>query len=468
MIFPWIYFLNEEEQVLVETFTRRWTMDGPGMFFAPPFYRVTKRRGITLGPTEYLRVRDRLTGEYRNIVGPTFFFGSATDEIVERMKATPLKHNQYVKVLNKETGEIRVERGEGTVYLEPTETFLGKVQNGINVDDEVAVLIRDTRDGNLELITEHQVFFPSAHQDIVEVHPCIRLEDHETVVIKDKNGQYVFKHGTEEDRAFFLEPYCELVRLSWSTGIHKNKRDLHITHFDGRPKFMWYEFQARTKDNVEIDLGITFFWQITDIEAMIKTTDDAPGDLCSHARSIIIQAVSKVNLEKFLAEFNTIVQNAIYSNKDGFYKDRGIKIHAVEVRAATCKDPATQQILQEIIQETTNRINQLQKQESENEVKLKQIQGDIEVEEQKGRLLEIQQEHVRKQAQMEGEAEAEWVNTFLSGLGEEVSIQEKLALFNTLRKRDVLSKLSEGKAQLYFTPSDVDLRIVSQPGGGGL
>jgi hypothetical protein len=54
-----------------------------------------------------------------------------------------------------------------------------------------------------------------------------------------------------------------------------------------------------------------------------------------------------------------------------------VRIEAIEVRSITCKEPATQRILQEIIQETTNRLNQLQKQESENEVSLKRIQGQI-------------------------------------------------------------------------------------------
>jgi len=32
-------------------------------------------------------------------------------------------------------------------------------------------------------------------------------------------------------------------------------------------------------------------------------------------------------------------------------------------------------------------------------------------------------------------------------------------LFNTLHKQDIFTALSQGKAQLYFTPSDVDLHI---------
>jgi hypothetical protein len=51
---------------------------------------------------------------------------------------------------------------------------------------------------------------------------------------------------------------AKIVTLHWSTGIHKDCRDLGITKFVLRPKFMWYEFEVRTQDNVEIVIGITF------------------------------------------------------------------------------------------------------------------------------------------------------------------------------------------------------------------
>ncbi|MCI0530156.1 MAG: hypothetical protein L0Y56_22160, partial [Nitrospira sp.] len=212
-------------------------------------------------------------------------------------------------------------------------------------------------------------------------------------------------------------------------------------------------------------LGITFFWQIIDVEAMIRTTDDTPGDVCSHARSLIIQSVSQVTLEKFLAAFNAIVREAVFNRDNSFYAERGVKLHAVEVRSITCKDPDTQRILQEIIQETTNRLNRLQKQESENEIRLKQVKGEIEAEKMKGQLLETRREHFRVEALMEGEAEARRVKAFLDGLGNKVSLEDKIALFNTLCKQDALEKLSKGTAQLYFTPAEVDLSIETRQSG---
>jgi len=290
----------------------------------------------------------------------------------------------------------------------------------------------------------------------------IRLENHETVVIKDEHGKYAFRRGTGEPRAFFLDPYAELVAFCWSTGIHKDERSLRVTRIDARPKFMWYEFEARTQDNVELVLGITFFWQIVDVEAMVAATDDTPGDICSHARSSIIQSISQVTLEQFLAAFNQVVRAAVVEADDLFYTERGVILHAVEVRSISCKDPDTQSILQEIIRETTDRINRLQKQASENEVKLQQIEGEIEAEEMTSQLLETRRRNVQAAARMEGDGEAVRVQAFFDGLDSGLSPADKVALFNTLRKQEAIEALSTGTARLYLTPADVDLRIETQ------
>lgn len=79
---------------------------------------------------------------------------------------------------------------------------------------------------------------------------------------------------------------------------------------------------------------------------MIHKTDDLPGDICNHARSVIIQDVSQVTLEKFMAEFNEVVGKAVLQRGDVFYEDRGATVHTVEVRSIHCKDPATEKVLQ--------------------------------------------------------------------------------------------------------------------------
>ncbi len=467
MIVPRVFFVKEDEQLLVESFTTRRTINGPTRYTSRPFERVKRRSGIVLGETDYLRIRNNLTGEVRNEIGPQLYMLGANEKVDETCQAIPLRENEYVSLLDNKTGEVRVIRGEDLVYLSPTETLFEPKKTGVDIDDDTAVVVRDIRTGQLSLITEQQVFIPAAHQRIIDIRRLIRLEDHEVVVIRDRNGRYIFRRGSDDNRAFFLDTYEELVKLYWSAGIHKDQRSLSLSRFDLRPKFMWYEFEVRTQDNVELIIGITFFWQISDLEQMIRATDDTTGDICSHARSMIIQAVSKVTLEQFLEEFNNVVGGAVLRQDDPFYDDRGCVIHAVEVRSITCKDPDTQRILQEIIQETTNRLNRLQKQESENEIRIRQIRGEIEAEQMRGELLITKQEHAMTEAVTVGQAEAERIRSFLANLGDNLSTEEKLSVFNILRKHDMLDTISSGSAHLYFTPSDVDLSIETRQDSNG-
>merc|ERR1712188_48405 len=113
--------------------------------------------------------------------------------------------------------------------------------------------------------------------------------------------------------------------MYWGSGtsqedIEKNiVRNLKIVL---RAQYAFFEYNVRTSDNVELLLEGTIFWQVVDVPKMIQTTGDPKGDVWFHARSAMIQAVSRVNLEVFMAEFNKIVNEASKAD-DVFYSERG-------------------------------------------------------------------------------------------------------------------------------------------------
>merc|ERR1712196_83831 len=103
-----------------------------------------------------------------------------------------------------------------------------------------------------------------------------------------------------------------------------------VTKIDMRPQYAFFEYTVRTSDNVELVLEGTIFWQVTDVAKMIERTGDPKGDVWYHARSALIQAVSLVTLETFMASFNSIVLEAAAMDDD-FYSERGVKLHNLEV-----------------------------------------------------------------------------------------------------------------------------------------
>jgi len=361
-------------------------------------------------------------------------------------------------------------------------------RKGYNIDEEKALLIRNLATGQLSLIIEPQLFIPKPEEQIEKVQDKIRLESYHVAVVKDnQQGSMRFVNGPT---TFFLEPYCELLTQYWSTGLHKDLRNLEIRLFDTRPHFMWYDFAGRTRDNVELIIGVTFFWGLEDVKDLVSNTSDPPGDLCSHARSVIIQAISRLSLEEFLASFNQVVEQAVLGTKtpsvsdpsekkddvkdgkkfrglpleDDFYSSRGLYLTSVEVRSIICKDSRTQDVLQEMIQEQTNRINRLQKQESENEVNLRQIHGKMESQKCEADLINVQIEQSQKEGSLIGLKEAARVRSFLKNLSDVVkNPDDRIGLFNTLRKSDAIAHLSSGKGvKMVFAPQNADLRVATR------
>jgi hypothetical protein len=222
---------------------------------------------------------------------------------------------------------------------------------------------------------------------------------------------------------------------------------------------MKFEFNCRTKDNVELILEGVFFWELVDLLKLIRMTGDASGDICYHIRSLFTLHVARVTLKDFMQQLHSIA-NEVLENDIEFYETRGIKIHALEVTRYQCADKSTSEILEQIIQETTNRLNRISQAESENEVNIFRMHGQIEQSKLNAELLEIQHEQTQAEAKVTGKAEADRVAAFVDGLQKSVpALEDRMKMWQTLRKTEALSVVSNGGANLFFTPNDVDLSI---------
>jgi len=516
IVFFFLYtkFVSLDEQFFVSKLTSKIVITGPIIVFLNPFttknYEVKK--ALSLGPMEYCVVNNILSGEKRVEVGPKLVFLQAYDKIQrdeesnQKRQSISLKSNEYVRFLDHKTGKVRIvrgekgcvvpgpdethegvieainlkifeyvkiedkltgavrtERGETLIFLGPFEKQIGGKKCAIEVDEETAVLVRDKRTGQQHLFTKKKLFVPSDDEEVMEVRKLIKLAEYEACIVRDKTGRDIFHFGKNEDqRSFFLPPHSELVQLLWSRGRRRERRDLRITKLDLRPVFMSFEFNCRTNDNVELILEGSFFWEVVDLSSMVKFTNDTTGDICNHARSRFIELVSKVTLQDFMTQFNSIAKQVHESDQSGFYGKRGVKIHSLEVTGFRCAEQSTAQILEQIIQETTNRMNRLQQQESQNEVQLREIRGDIDEEKARSELIDIQTSNSNAKSKMDGLSEAEKVKTFISELSEcfpDMDMNMKVNLWKTLRKEDALKAVSNGNASLYFTPNDVNLSI---------
>jgi hypothetical protein len=466
--------LQEDEFVRIQDNAtgNRWVQKGKDLLFLQPTWKVESgvSKAWTLKAFEYVRLLDNVTGKVTVHRGESTVFPGPNEELLDgdTMSAIDLKANEYVKVQDQTNGDIRVVSGVALVFLGPSEKVIdGGKRQAIEVDDEHAVLIRESKTGQLRLVTENQLFVPGPTENIEKVQKLYRLSDHEAMIVKDKDGTFHFHYGDPKKqsggkaRSFFLPPYAEIVKLWWSSGLRRAKRDLGIERFDLRPNFMWNEIDCRTLDNVELVLECTMYYEVVDLATMVRTTGNLPGDIYNQIRSQFIKQVARVTLKKFMEELH-LISKGIFEDDPGFYAKRGVKIHSLEVTKYACSEKRTSEVLQQIIEETTNRLNRLSKAESENEVNIYKMQGQIQEQQLNGQLLEIQQEHTKSEAAVAGVAEAERLRAFMEGIKEEVpKLEDRIAMWQTLRKKDALSVVAEGGANLYYTPEGVDLSIKS-------
>eukprot|EP00928_Gymnodinium_smaydae_P038882 TRINITY_DN26704_c0_g2_i1.p1 TRINITY_DN26704_c0_g2~~TRINITY_DN26704_c0_g2_i1.p1 ORF type:complete len:646 (+),score=186.41 TRINITY_DN26704_c0_g2_i1:230-1939(+) len=465
--------LQEDEWIRIkdDKTGMRWIQRGKALIFPEPSWKFecSPQKAWTLKSFEYVRLLDSVTGNVSVHRGPQIVFPGSNEKLLDadKLSAIDLKADEYVKIEDQSDGKVRIVAGVNKVFLGPNDYLPeGGKKKAQQIDEEHAVLVRDTATGQLRLVTEKQLFIPSPTEAIEEVRQLITLAEHEAVIVKDKDSNCYFHYGNAEkakaagtQRSFFLQPYCNLEQLWWSSGLRRAKRDLCIERFDCRAQFMWFEFDCRTQDNVELVLECTFFWEVVDLATLYRATGNLPGDIYNQARSQFIKKVAQNDLGKFMTDLH-IISGQIFNDDKDFYKRRGVKIHSLEVTKYKCVEARTSEVLNQIIEENTNRLNRKSKAEGENEVNLAKVKNEIELEKSNGSLLEIRHRHTQQEAEVKGKAEAQSVAAFLQGIEKTVpKLEDRINMWQTLRKNDALNTVSTGGANLYYTPNDVNLSI---------
>jgi len=453
-----------------------------GMFMPGPYEAIVSvQEARLIEPHEYAVVKDHLSGSSRNELGPQLLQVGAYEELLEVTGKVMLQKDEYLRLLDKRTGAERVFTGPQTVVPEPWENAPDGKQKAAFVTTESAVLVLNRTSGQQHLEKVPGVFIPAPYERVLQVSQKIHVLPHEAVVVRSESGKITVRNGANSggSNAFFLEPYTEVVQMRWSSyaqpGAEEPVPKVPVTNIDLRAQKMFFNYEVRTGDNVKLRLEGTIFWQVKDVAAMISMTSDPSGDISQHARSALIQGVSKVPLSTFMSDFNNITTEAFRTQaSDGFYAERGVELQSMELTRFDCVDEETAAVLQQIIQETTNRINELQKADSENEVRSAHMKADIALERQRTDLIRTKAENSRLEAEMAGQADGtklmKSASTFIDGLNTSLpSVDARVELYRlheTTKGRNTdTQNLASGSAKLFLTPQDLNLKL--QMGSGG-
>jgi len=482
-----IHNLDPQQQLLVKDPNGYWVQNGPWSGCLVTHREKVIRSGTLLEPQQYAVVKSIQTGLSHNELGPQFLFLGPYDILVEVKTTFVLLKGQYVRLVDEAGGAQRVLLGPQAVVPEPTEIAPAGVQQVYFLDAETALLIRDKQTGTQRLVAEAGAYTPKADEEVIEERRLLHVLPYEAMVVRDASGQLTLHSGAEGDgtgSAFFLPPYHELVEMHWSdfskppdqqtTGevqVADQQTMNHnpVTMVDMRSRMMHFAYEVRTSDSVKLILEGTIFWRIKNLSMTVAATADPEGDVWHHARSSLIQAVSKVTLQTFMSGIDSTATEAFGTQAlDSFYADRGVELQSMEVTKFDCVDPETAVILQAIIQESTNKINKLTLQASENEVAAAALAAEIQLAKQKTELIETQAENLRIQSMKQGEADglqlAGDANAFMTGLNQSVpDVSTRIDLYTLRHQLSSRNKdthnLASGTAHLFVAPDDLNLKL---------
>lgn len=471
--------LGPDEQAVVHNLDGDVVVNGPTTTVLNPFRDKTYRKASRLEVNQYVAVYNVLTCLKRHLSGPQLFFPEAYDEVLGVMEKVVLTKDEYVKFTDQATGVERVITGPATVMPGPNEVSLQGTVRANFINRDTAVLVRDKASGRQRLVTEPGVFFPSSYEEILEERPLQRVMTHEVVIVRNPQGQFTIYSGAAANgtgTAFFLQPFHEIVSMTWSTYRQPPLGDgdqlpvyAEVTTVDTREQKIFFAYHVRTSDNVKLRLDGTIFWRVLDVATMIAQTPDPEGDIWHHSRSALIQAVSRSTLAQFMTNFNSIVMDAFNAQaSDGFYAQRGVTVISMELTGYEPTDASTRTVLQAIIQESTNRINRMAQQESENEVAAARLQADIALERQNTNLIRQRASNERLMARTEGEASGmrlakdadAFFQTLSAAMPDSSTRLELYKMHKRLTAQNANTEsLANGQATLFLTPDDMNVRL---------
>lgn len=254
-----------------------------------------------------------------------------------------------------------------------------------------------------------------------------------------------------------------------SASVEQQSSKMMVTKIDTRSQKLFFRYSVFTSDNVKLVLDGTIFWNIGNVAKMINQTSDPSGDVWHHARSGLIQAVSRSTLGNFMLSMSSISSEASESQRrDTFYTNRGIEVDSIEITAFEVADSTTSQILQDIILETTERINRLQKQTSSDEIAAARLIGDIKLERKRTQLVIYRATNELLRAEMAGDIEGlrrlGFANTFIGGLNVSVpSLDTRIDLFKHYQlvqsRNEMTNDLGAGGQRFFVTPLELGLSL---------
>ena len=158
-----VRFLRMDEQLRVQHLTTVTVVNGPGLVCINPFKTCTIVKAVTLGPLDYVRVRDAMDGSERAVHGPRLFFLGPYEKMQASGQGVSVSNMQYVLIEDRQTGERKVQRGPLVWIPGPREE--GRVFNAVRLSSTEYINVEDLLSGARRVEKGPCIWFPGPYEE---------------------------------------------------------------------------------------------------------------------------------------------------------------------------------------------------------------------------------------------------------------------------------------------------------------
>jgi regulator of protease activity HflC (stomatin/prohibitin superfamily) len=526
--------IQRDEQLILHTWTDKKLINGPSCFvFYNLCYRAKKNKMMKLNLYEYVLIMNEIdpkmnryvygpqvvllesayesfsekkvcpildqddyiivsdsNGVKRTIHGPCVYkpvYGE-TSTCVTNATTVPMNHYIIVKDTVDSDEPIKHLRGPLKFVPEPYQSIVeNKIHKCLEITDTTALHVK-LANGNTILIDKKMWYMPQIGEEIVKVVNKVVMLESEFCILKSPNGEtYIMDGSTEENRAFFLNPFYEFIEFDFE---HKNKKQI----LSKLPTFICHEFIIRTSDNVLLKLDLRITYQIQNTQVFASNPLPFYLHLTNWCQNELLDLFAKVNLRDYVQKYNSIAFSTI-SHGTEYFSQFGIHIIDIQILNYTCVDIHTQQLLDEDIKTYVKKQNELKAKEAdifikekENEIlkrkkdldvelfakdreiemknkeleislRLKNVEFAIEEEKKKIELLNIKRESAVIEAKFEGKSQGETIHEFLNTFSSDIPVQTRIDFWNSLRELDKAQMIYSKVNNILMYPPNSDLKF---------
>ena len=194
---------------------------------------------------------------------------------------------------------------------------------------------------------------------VIHIHPewtfipfkKIQLSEREAVVVIGKDGKERIIKGEEQSEIFY-NPVIESLKIFKWTGSWENGPDSEKVPWSLRFDVLrldnsqtYFSFPVRTKDNAVIIIKLMIFYEISDLEKIVKETHDPLSEFYNKIQAAVTEKISEVTFDEFKEKTGEQIGNIdFFKNKP--FENIGMKIDRVVLREWEPEDRDVQRVLE--------------------------------------------------------------------------------------------------------------------------